>query len=90
MTDYDLPLPALTTSSVFAIRSSISIDAPKQKVWDILLDFASYKEWCVSTIHGHHRSLSHHCCVQEPIYVRLLSSPARLRSFRAPQLIRVS
>jgi len=47
MTEFDLPLalPAPTTSSVFAIRSSISIDAPKQKVWDILLDFASYKEW---------------------------------------------
>ena len=45
---FDLPLPALTTSSVFVIRSSISIDAPKQKVWDILLDFASYKEWSVS------------------------------------------
>ena len=48
MTDHDLPLPAPTTGSVFAIRSSISIDAPKQKVWDSLLDFASYKEWCVS------------------------------------------
>ena len=47
MTEYNLSLPALTTSSVFVIRSSISIDAPKQKVWDILLDFASYKEWCV-------------------------------------------
>lgn len=45
MTESNLPLPTLTTSSVFAIRSSISIDAPKQKVWDILLDFASYKEW---------------------------------------------
>ena len=43
MTEYDLPLGR----SVFAIRSSISIDAPKQKVWDVLLDFASYKEWCV-------------------------------------------
>ena len=48
MAEHDLPLPALTTSSVFAIRSSISIDAPKQKVWDILLDFASYQEWSVS------------------------------------------
>jgi hypothetical protein len=48
MTEHNIPLPALTTSSVFAIRSSISIDAPKQKVWDILLDFSSYKEWCVS------------------------------------------
>jgi hypothetical protein len=49
MTKYDLPYPLarLMTSSVFAIRSSISIDAPKQKVWDVLVDFASYKEWCV-------------------------------------------
>jgi uncharacterized protein YndB with AHSA1/START domain len=49
MSEYDPPVLGLTTSSVFAIRSSISIDAPKQKVWDVLLDFASYKEWCVST-----------------------------------------
>jgi hypothetical protein len=47
MSEYDLPLPSLTTNSVFTVRSSISIDAPKQKIWDILLDFASYKEWCV-------------------------------------------
>ncbi|KAF8468121.1 hypothetical protein DFH94DRAFT_777227 [Russula ochroleuca] len=45
MTEYDLPHPELTTSSVFTIRSSISIDAPKERVWDVLLDFASYKEW---------------------------------------------
>ncbi|KAI9458825.1 hypothetical protein F5148DRAFT_1287301 [Russula earlei] len=38
-------LSALTTSSVFTIRSSISINAPKRKVWDVLLDFPSYKEW---------------------------------------------
>jgi len=47
MTDNDLPSLEIATSSVFAIRSSISIDAPKQKVWDVLLDFASYKEWHV-------------------------------------------
>ena len=44
----DLPDIGLTTSSVFTIRSSISIDAPKQKVWDVLLDFSSYREWCVN------------------------------------------
>ncbi|KAF8490008.1 hypothetical protein F5888DRAFT_1929464 [Russula emetica] len=48
MSKYDPPLPSQTTSSVFTIRSSISIDAPKQKVWDVLLDFASYKEWSFS------------------------------------------
>src|SRR5258708_11289224 len=61
MTKYDRPYPLarLTTISVFAIRSSISIDASKQKVWDVLLDFASYKEWCVCpTIQLHHRPLS--------------------------------
>ena len=47
MSESDLPDIGLTTSSVFTIRSSISIDAPKQKVWDVLLDFASYREWRV-------------------------------------------
>jgi len=45
MSESDLPLPGLTTSAVFTIRSSISIDAPRQKVWDVLLDFVSYREW---------------------------------------------
>jgi uncharacterized protein YndB with AHSA1/START domain len=35
------------TGAVVTIRSSISINAPKQKVWDILVDFASYREWYV-------------------------------------------
>ena len=39
-------VPPLAESSVFIIRSSINISAPKQKVWDILLDFPSYGEWC--------------------------------------------
>ena len=47
MSESDLPDIGLTTSSVFTIRSSISIDAPKQKVWDVILDFASYREWRV-------------------------------------------
>ena len=44
----DLPDIGLTTSSVFTIRSSIPINAPKQKVWDVLLDFSSYREWRVN------------------------------------------
>ncbi|KAH9989895.1 hypothetical protein BJV74DRAFT_772932 [Russula compacta] len=48
MSESDLPLSELSTSSVFTIRSSIPIDAPKQKVWDVLLDFTSYGEWRVS------------------------------------------
>ncbi|KAF8264493.1 hypothetical protein EI94DRAFT_1703176 [Lactarius quietus] len=40
-----LEVPPLATSSVFIIRSSIAISAPKQKVWDVLLDFPSYGEW---------------------------------------------
>ncbi|KAH9010924.1 hypothetical protein EDB83DRAFT_2300303 [Lactarius deliciosus] len=43
-----LDIPPLATSSVFIIRSSIAISASKQKVWDILLDFPSYGEWCES------------------------------------------
>jgi len=37
-------IPPLAKSSVFTIRSSIAISAPKQKVWDVLLDFPSYGE----------------------------------------------
>ncbi|KAI9433468.1 hypothetical protein H4582DRAFT_1819683 [Lactarius indigo] len=43
-----LDIPPLARSSVFVIRSSIAISASKQKVWDILLDFPSYSEWCES------------------------------------------
>ena len=41
-------VPPLAKSSVFIIRSSINISAPKQKVWEVLLDFPSYGEWCDS------------------------------------------
>ncbi|KAF8219088.1 hypothetical protein L208DRAFT_1418859 [Tricholoma matsutake] len=38
-------LPPLASSGVFSVSSSITIDAPREKVWSIILDFASYKEW---------------------------------------------
>ncbi|KAH9160561.1 hypothetical protein EDB89DRAFT_1893438 [Lactarius sanguifluus] len=45
-----LEVPPLATSSVFIIRSSIAISASRQKVWDTLLDFPSYGEWCEKLI----------------------------------------
>lgn len=38
-------LPPLRSSGVFSVSASISIDAPLEKVWTILLDFPSYKKW---------------------------------------------
>jgi len=70
MSESDLPDIGLTTGSVFTIRSSISIDAPKQKVWDVILDFASYREWRVGPyfMMGH-RLLNEGPIIQESIHV---------------------
>lgn len=38
-------MPPLSSSGVFTVADSILIDAPPEKVWKILLDFGSYKEW---------------------------------------------
>ena len=45
----NFPHPGFKPSPVYTIRSesSISIDAPKQKVEGILLDLEPYKEWYV-------------------------------------------
>ncbi|KAJ6463425.1 hypothetical protein C8R45DRAFT_911602 [Mycena sanguinolenta] len=37
--------PPLSSSGVFTVADSILIDAPREKVWEILLDFKGYKEW---------------------------------------------
>ncbi|KAJ3547573.1 hypothetical protein NM688_g5393 [Phlebia brevispora] len=38
-------LPPKAEDSVFAVQSSIVIDAPVDKVWSVLLDFPAYSEW---------------------------------------------
>ncbi|KAJ7146121.1 hypothetical protein C8R44DRAFT_756637 [Mycena epipterygia] len=38
-------VPPLSSTGVFTVADSILIDAPPEKVWKILLDFGSYKEW---------------------------------------------
>ncbi|KAJ7756237.1 hypothetical protein B0H16DRAFT_1674773 [Mycena metata] len=38
-------VPPLSSSGVFTTAGSILIDAPREKVWQVLLDFGSYKEW---------------------------------------------
>ncbi|KAJ7153546.1 hypothetical protein C8R43DRAFT_885558 [Mycena crocata] len=38
-------VPPLSSTGVFTVADSILIDAPREKVWQVLLDFGSYKEW---------------------------------------------
>jgi len=38
-------LPSLDFKGVFSVGTSITIDAPIEKVWSILLDFPCYHEW---------------------------------------------
>jgi len=38
-------LPPLGSKGIFSVTASITIDAPIEKVWSILLDFPSYHEW---------------------------------------------
>lgn len=38
-------LPPLSSDGVFSVSASSRINAPPEKVWAILLDFASYNEW---------------------------------------------
>ncbi|KAJ6554587.1 hypothetical protein B0H19DRAFT_1154150 [Mycena capillaripes] len=40
-----MAVPPLSSSGVFTVADSILIDAPREKVWQVLLDFGSYKEW---------------------------------------------
>lgn len=41
----DSHLPPLSSDGVFSVSASSTINAPPEKVWAILLDFASYNEW---------------------------------------------
>ncbi|KII90105.1 hypothetical protein PLICRDRAFT_40307 [Plicaturopsis crispa FD-325 SS-3] len=38
-------LPPRATDGVFAVQATALIDAPREKVWSVLLDFPSYTEW---------------------------------------------
>ncbi|KAJ7042806.1 hypothetical protein C8F04DRAFT_1207830 [Mycena alexandri] len=44
------PIPPLSSSGIFSVAHSILIDAPREKVWEVLLDFKSYKECRGQTI----------------------------------------
>ncbi|KAJ7701586.1 hypothetical protein B0H17DRAFT_1045913 [Mycena rosella] len=43
-------VPPLSSTGVFTVADSILIDAPREKVWEILLDFGSYKQCRGQTI----------------------------------------
>ncbi|KAG2757729.1 hypothetical protein P692DRAFT_20763691 [Suillus brevipes Sb2] len=38
-------LPPLSSKGVFSVSSSSLINAPREVVWDVLMDWKSYKEW---------------------------------------------
>ena|ERR1700722_15308968 len=40
-------LPPVVSDSVFAVSTSTIIDAPREKVWTVLMDFPSYNQWYV-------------------------------------------
>lgn len=41
-------LPPKASDGVLTVTASSIIDAPIEKVWEVLLDFSSYPEWYVS------------------------------------------
>lgn len=38
-------LPPLANDTVFAVGTNITIDAPIDAVWDVLLDWDNYADW---------------------------------------------
>ncbi|KAF9238674.1 hypothetical protein BU15DRAFT_47424 [Melanogaster broomeanus] len=38
-------LPPLTSKGVFIASASVVIDAPRELVWEVLMDWGSYREW---------------------------------------------
>ncbi|EGO02924.1 hypothetical protein SERLA73DRAFT_176393 [Serpula lacrymans var. lacrymans S7.3] len=38
-------LPPVRANGVFALSANIIIDAPREKVWEVLMDWKSYREW---------------------------------------------
>ncbi|KAG1829309.1 hypothetical protein EV424DRAFT_1507553 [Suillus variegatus] len=38
-------LPPLSSKGVFSVSSSCLINAPRKEVWEVLMDWKSYKEW---------------------------------------------
>ncbi|KAL0061577.1 hypothetical protein AAF712_011604 [Marasmius tenuissimus] len=50
MVAWNRDTPPESSSAIFIASHSIMIDAPIEKVWSIILDFGSYKEWRNQTI----------------------------------------
>jgi len=70
MSDWGRDTPPEASSGVFVSNGSMKTDADPEKVWSILLDFKSYREWCV--IEFYHSDLWTHRTDQEPFCVCLL------------------
>lgn len=41
-------LPPRSSQGVFSVSASITIDAPRATVWQVLMDWGSYHEWYVT------------------------------------------
>lgn len=64
-------LPPLTSHGVFTASASITIDAPRDVVWRVLMDWGSYHHWYVPHPASSTNDSSSH--LQEPICVRVAS-----------------
>lgn len=53
-------LPPKASDGVFFVSQTLDIDAPIDKVWSVLLDFPSYRQWCVKYIKLSHSELTIH------------------------------
>jgi len=41
----EFQLPPLSDDHVFSVSGTSLIDAPREKVWKVLLDFPTYGQW---------------------------------------------
>lgn len=48
-------LPPLASAGVFTVSASSTIDAPRDVVWQVLMDWGSYHQWYVCPSSGSNR-----------------------------------
>lgn len=58
MSESNQGLPPLTSHGVFTASASSTIDAPRDIAWQVLMDWASYHEWCAAQAKPHCHDLT--------------------------------